>query len=304
MDSAGFDFQFAEKIDRTQLFQGDLLIRNDALREALEQAHGYYATEPSYSHFMVLTQSCDLVRRGRKPPKSRYITLAAARPLTEMFDKVIEKAKLSAPDEFPLLLCDAAKKTSARQVLERLMHHSESGYFFFQAGSHAAIDTDLCVFLSLSVPIRISHYEACLNAKVLQLDDVFQAKVGWLAGNLYSRVGTPDFEERMPEPIAKTIKDRLYDVALQRTAWLTGSQREHLTTLLAEWREANPGQQLSKDQALDFIERLPLQEALVADHIVNLLSRNKLLPIEVADKAKNLLMSNNALKKLLREGGA
>jgi hypothetical protein len=57
-------------------------------------------------------------------------------------------------------------------------------------------------------------------------------------------------------------------------------------------QSANPGQQLTKDQALDLIDRLPSQEALAADHIVNLLSRSKLMPAESADKARNLLMSN------------
>ena len=75
------------------------------------------------------------------------------------------------------------------------------------------------MFLALSVALRISHYDACIGAKVAQLDDVFQAKVGWLTGNLYSRVGTPDLEEK--EDDAERIKEQFYeDVLRSRTVWL------------------------------------------------------------------------------------
>src|SRR5690606_7730478 len=36
-------------------------------------------------------------------------------------------------------------------------------------------------------------YEACLKARRLSLRSVFQAKLGWLAGNIYARVGTDDW---------------------------------------------------------------------------------------------------------------
>ncbi|MCB0218345.1 MAG: hypothetical protein KDH09_01505, partial [Chrysiogenetes bacterium] len=37
------------------------------------------------------------------------------------------------------------------------------------------------------------HYEKCLERRKLSLNDVFQAKLGWLVGNIYSRVGTEDW---------------------------------------------------------------------------------------------------------------
>ena len=76
--SMDFIFTKPNDVDYGSLRQGDLLIKNPHLKAAIAEAHKYYADTPDYTHFLVLTQSCDLVRRGKKPPKSRYITLAAA----------------------------------------------------------------------------------------------------------------------------------------------------------------------------------------------------------------------------------
>jgi hypothetical protein len=82
-------------------------------------------------------------------------------------------------------------------LLERLLHNTEDGFFFLKKDSHPELIEDLCVFLALSVAIRADQYEACLTAKIAQMDHIFAAKVGWLVGNLYSRIGTPDVEEKI-----------------------------------------------------------------------------------------------------------
>jgi hypothetical protein len=69
--------------DKAQLAQGDILQRTDALVSLLGEYHPHYAEHPDYKFFAVLTQSCDLVRRDGRPPKSPYITIAAARTLEE-----------------------------------------------------------------------------------------------------------------------------------------------------------------------------------------------------------------------------
>ena len=121
-----FVFATPEQTERNNLLQGDLLVRNEGLQSILSQAHGYYATAPDYSYFLVLTQSCDLVRR-RSKPKARYITLAAARPLALVVDRFL--AKIRHNYEFPVMLCQKDREISARQLLERLLHNTEDGFF-------------------------------------------------------------------------------------------------------------------------------------------------------------------------------
>jgi hypothetical protein len=85
-----FIFVSQEDLDRENLHQGDILQKTDALHDVIGQAHRYYADAEDYHFYMVLTQSCDLVRRKSKP-KTPYITIAAVRPARILIDRLIEQ---------------------------------------------------------------------------------------------------------------------------------------------------------------------------------------------------------------------
>jgi hypothetical protein len=154
------EFLFAsdKDVDAYNLRQGDLLLKDPKLAEVLRQAHSYYADAQDYSHFMVLTQSCDLVRRGKKP-KTSYITLAAVRPFTLLLEKQFITYRFKALG-LKVEVCDRSKEVLVRQFLERMLHNTEPGFFFLRKGSHPALKEDLCVFLTLSVALRADHYDA------------------------------------------------------------------------------------------------------------------------------------------------
>src|SRR5687768_1378497 len=73
-----------EDPDRGALKQGDVLERSPDLLQVLQEVHPHYARHEQYRYFIVITQTCDLVRRRADPPKSRYITIAAVRPIEEV----------------------------------------------------------------------------------------------------------------------------------------------------------------------------------------------------------------------------
>lgn len=292
-----FLFATADKTDWKNLTQGDVLVRNGPLRNALDQAHQYYASAPDYGHFVVLTQSCDLVRRSGKC-RARYITLAAARPLAVVTERFL--VKIAYPfDEFPITLCKKDEELRARQLLERLLHNTEEGFFFIRKQSHPGIAEDLCVFLPLSISVRIDHYDACLGAKVAQLDEIFSAKVGWLTGNMYSRVATPDIEEKMPD--ADDFKEAFYQEALfEKTAWLSPHQLRVLKKRASDWRKSNPGVQLNEEVARDLLDQVPTMQEIAVDRAIDLLCQKKILDREagVDIAARNLLLSDPMLSKL------
>ena len=72
----------------SNLMQGDVISKTSGLKRLLEEVHPHYLQD-DYTHFLVITQSCDLVKRGGKDCKSRYITLAAVRPLTLVLEREI-----------------------------------------------------------------------------------------------------------------------------------------------------------------------------------------------------------------------
>jgi hypothetical protein len=295
-----FVFENPEKIDLTTLQQGDLLVRNSRLADAIRAAHAYYADAADYSHFLVLTQSCDLVRRDGRPPKSRYITIAAARPLQLVIARFLEKHAFNGSPS-SLLVCQKDREAYAKQLLERLLHNTEDGYFFIRKDSVPSVTEDLCVFLPLSIALRADHYEACLAAKVGQLAEIFSAKVGWLAGNQYSRVATPDIEEHIDEP--EKYKNNFYqEVLYDQTAWLSPPQYRKLREAIARWRKQNGGIEPDRDTILALVASLPNNLEMIAERVVNvLLEGGALAKDKITPEATRLLLVNDvALQKLVR----
>lgn len=295
-----FEFLFKDLDDHNwgELHQGDILQRTDALGAVIAEAHGYYASEPSYTHFMVLTQSCDLVRRNGKQ-KARYITLAAVRPLSALVDIIISKYKCS-PSDVPIVICRAEAAIYARQVLEKLVHNTYDGYFFIPKDSHSRITEDMLAFLPLSIALRVTHFDECLRAKVAELRDIFEAKVGWLTGNLYSRVGTPDIEE---VDGAEDIKKQFYDDALfGRTVWLSAAQNRAFTKSLQAWRRSNDGAQVPPDVAIALAREVPRDLDLIAQRAVEELARRGILPNDPAakERAVTVLVNDKGLERLIR----
>ena len=166
------DFIFAKEINKKNLLQGDMLQKTQRLIDAVQQAHRYYADAEDYRFYMVLTQSCDLVKREGRKPKARYITIAAVRPLDVVVKREITRYSEPIKD-FPIPVYRKENEFGVKNYLERLLHNTQEkdGLFFIRRGSDAAFSEDYCVFLHLSIALRIDHYETCLAAKVAQLVD-------------------------------------------------------------------------------------------------------------------------------------
>ncbi|MER3422422.1 MAG: hypothetical protein C4293_03515 [Nitrospiraceae bacterium] len=197
----------------SDLLQGDLLAKTQEIQELIRPIHPYYLKD-DYTHFIVLTQSCDLVRRKNQPCKARYITLAAVRPLDVVIQREIEKHQ--DPFHGAGMLCSIKFRWDLKKFLERLLNN-EPEYFYLQPEPVLGFADPHCAFLRLSIPIKAApHYDPCFRARILSLTDVFQAKLGRLVGNMYSRVGTEewvptvererDFEERIFEMLDRACK--------------------------------------------------------------------------------------------------
>lgn len=192
-----------EDPDTTQLRQGDVLQRTPELTELLDQYHPHYAQHPDYQFFAVITQSCDLVKRGKKPPKAPYIAIAAARTLEETLLR--EAAKGQSEWQREAKVIGDRQKNNLLMFLQRVMDNNESGYFYLHDDQALGIHTPCCVVLALAVTLRAQHYDLLLDAKIAQLTDTFQAKLGWLIANMYGRVGTTEWDTENPDNPIKTV---------------------------------------------------------------------------------------------------
>ncbi|EAQ33484.1 hypothetical protein NB311A_00285 [Nitrobacter sp. Nb-311A] len=171
-----------------------MLRRTSAINDLLQAVHPHFHNHPKNSCFLVLTKSCDLVPRGRdRQCKAPYIVIAPVRALDAVVQKHLDELN-SADVKAALPVVGNRAKSKLSEFMQRLLNNNESGYFYLDA-EDTDLPEDSVAFLNLSIAIKTNHHlQTCIDAKVLQLTDTFQAKLGWLLGQKYSRVGTPDMD--------------------------------------------------------------------------------------------------------------
>ena len=273
-------FTYAEAVDSKTLKQGDLLIRTPELVAVLEEFHAYFAKE-HYTHFLVLTQSCDLQQRPKT--KSRYITLSAVRPLTTLINRFVDDLPTTTKFQGEIY-CSDSNKSKLTDQIRKVLDNTYPGYFFLKAEPELELKHDSCAFLELSVPIRSDlHYETCTAAKRLELSGDFRAKLGWLVGDLFSRVGTKDYapgvgfdKRRFDAFLEETIKSHVYLVPSKQFARFTANAKEAESVdeifgkieadLAKEKQEKakNLVTQIARTTPLENSQRTELAEALLA----------------------------------------
>ena len=187
-------FTYNENTDKSSLKQGDILEKTDELNTLLGKYHSHY-TKVEYTHFQVLTQTCDLVKRGTSDKCSaRYITLAAIRNIDTVIQRAISDNVKSILEIDGVLYSSQKHRERLAQYLSTIFNNNSKEYFFLKASPPETLLEDSCTFLHLSIAIKADeHYDLCLRAKRLELEGNFRAKLGWMVGNLYSRVGTEDY---------------------------------------------------------------------------------------------------------------
>ena len=173
------------------LVQGDILAPTEALRAVFREVHPHFLN-PKYTGFLVTTQSCDMARRGGTC-STRYLTIAVVRQLEDVLHDFL--AQVCKPVAARVYLHES--KGEANRLLQRLFNQNEQalGLFYLHKDADAGIAVPSVALLRVGVTLRVDHYELLVQTRRGRLGAEFTAKLGWLVGNLYSRVGTPDWSE-------------------------------------------------------------------------------------------------------------
>jgi len=180
------------------LSQGDLIDLTPAVRLLLPEDLTKYAGA-DLSHVLVLTQSCDLVRRKRDRCDAAFINVAAVLPYSALIDRMI--ASYQEPYDKAAKVCALSAQNKLRQFVERLLNNNEEEHFYLEPDVSLGLTEAFCAILRLAAPVPVEQYDVLLASRRLSLCDVFQAKLGYLLGKLYARVGTPDWA---PEHMTET----------------------------------------------------------------------------------------------------
>ena len=285
-------FTYSSEPDMCNLCQGDVLEITPDLKKVLEEVHPYF-TKEQYKHFIVLTQSCDLFRRDGKNCKSDYITLAAVRTFDSFFERILlENHYLEIKNNIRLL--DSKNEIKAHQLIERVFNNTEPDYFFLYKEPMLGLQESMVAYLKVSVALKSNkHYEKCISAKRIELADEFKAKLGWLVGNIYSRVGTTDWDSLLD----KTQKNQMIDDVIQSRCIC--APKEQLNELK---KEMNNNNLLNESEAKEFVQNIHIKSSYekVIDAIENALNTTgKHIPQEERDKVLNDIKSRNVLKQAL-----
>lgn len=195
------------------LQQGDILRPTQELSQVFGQVHPHF-TDPKYLSFLVLTQSCDLVRRNGRC-STRYISVAVVRSLAEVLIRLLDTV---CPPIQPGVYSER-HRPKAEQLLERVFNQNEGrlGLFYLFPDADVGLGEDAVAFLRVSVTFRADHYPLMVQARTGRLAGPFESKLGWLIGNLYSRVATPDWE---PSELRTRTEAYLGESAEQGVHWV------------------------------------------------------------------------------------
>ena len=277
----------------TSLCQGDLLRVTDEMRAILQEVHPYFLNE-HYKFFIVLTQSCDLVRRNGGKCKTPYITLAAVKSFDDFFEDKLLSEKY-AEEVNGYFLVDSKQRTRAYQLLERIYNNTEPDYFFLYKEEYLSLSESMVASLKVSIALKSElHYESCLSAKILELSDEFKAKLGWLVGNMYSRVGTTDWESIMTSANRTAMLDR------ELCEHCIIAPKEHIKALKKAFQEQS-AQFQSQEDVNEFIANYPIRSQYdrfisIMEDIIN--SSGKRISQEEKERLLTTIKSRSALKAL------
>lgn len=247
---------------RGELAQGDVLRRTPELDSVLESVHPHFHKHGKNLYFMVLTQSCDLVVREGDASSAPYINIAPVRPLDEVISREIETLRLrKIRGDLPLLTHKARDRLA--DFARRLINNNVPQYFFLESDG-TELGQDCCAFLRLSIAIKNDlHYKTCVDAKFLQLNDSFQAKLGSLVGHLYSRVGTKDWDAKQLElKVSQLTKDAAFYLEDGKVKQL---EKEFLTRC-----EADQNYTFETNELTAAIKAIPTRKKVVVGQAIDI----------------------------------
>ena len=85
-----------------------------------------YFCDDRYTGFLVATQACDTVRRGKKPCKAKYITLAVIRELQPLLPEILQEVCGAGVDG----VYKIERRWLAEQKLTSIINQNDPNFFY------------------------------------------------------------------------------------------------------------------------------------------------------------------------------
>ena len=294
---------FTYQKPKGDLQQGDVLRIDDQIKNILTKFHPYYASHRDYRYLMVLTQSCDLVRHKNQICKARYITLAAVRSLETALSRELVKHQRSSL-ETGGGLCSIDRQRWVEDFVVKLLNNNNPEYFYLAEDVDCHLGEACVAFLKLAIPVKSEHYDTCLAARVAQLQEIFQAKLGWLIGNMYSRVGTPDWV-----PTGTTdegFADLIETILTRMCLWVDQSVLNRLQSELKDRRRTKGSEyNMTQDEIIQLVREYAHEQETKTEKNIGMLVEQirqaiPTLDATELDALRKQLLFNGEIRRFLK----
>jgi hypothetical protein len=249
----------------SDLQQGDILAVSKDLQDLFREVHRHFC-DPKYLAFIILTQTCDLARHDGAC-SVKYINVAAVRSLADclltLLDTVCEPLKPG--------IYSNRDRNKAQLLLDRIFNQNEFklGLFYLFPDADVGIVEDAVAFLRVSVAFRVDHYDLIKASRSGRLKPEFANKLGWLAGNLFDRVGTPRDWTR--EDLNSLSRNYLSPDGNSPPRWIENHVLKHFE------RKGIDLAKLTKEQMLDALgEKIPSPKDMGIQQIIK--NVNEVIP--------------------------
>ena len=210
---------------RTSLKQGSIFSLEDLSFTDPEDPKKTYSLKDFYpmltlegvKHGIVLSQSCDLYRDGKRAEKLSHIMVGFLEPFGAYIGRmaldwnksIVRWRNPDDPNEWTLLYLKAMESPVKKELKDLLQNNLKFG-FFISFMNELVEDRYFIVNLTRTVPLRAVHYGGLLRQVTCELTTEFENKLGWKLAELYGRVGTTDYAD---SELNEIVVD-LLDVAL------------------------------------------------------------------------------------------
>ncbi|AFM27258.1 hypothetical protein [Desulfomonile tiedjei] len=244
---------YRELASHDDLGQGDIVPKTSKLASILGQKCSEQLGE-EITHVLVLTQSCDLVRRKSKSCKAPVILVAPVRPLWSVI--IDQIATYQSDMEAYAGICRQSAKAELRAFLESLINNNKEDYFYLHPDADVGIADHSCAYLRLCFGLNADeYYDHLKENRTVSLTEPFANKLGWHMGWLYARVGT---EDRVPDHSTKNEFGKIISTLLPSAyPWVDDAKLNEAIEMISNACISECGLPSAPEELLQLIEIMP-----------------------------------------------
>lgn len=281
------------------LRQGDILEPSKTLLALFEDVHPHFINS-KYRGFLVLSQTCDLVRRKQKGRicDATHTSLSVIRSLQDIIsDSLKDRFGYLAPGIY-----NGGMKNTVENLAERLVNQNEEklGLFYLHPDLDSGISFPSVAILRVSISVKAMQYEKLLGARVGRLSKEFQPKLGWMVGNLYSRVGVTDWKETPKQDYdEKQLISELLSFNRDEPLWLDTKIYSKLLRSRPDFMQLSQSEQ---DKLIKELLPLPPKEKVI-EIIATTISNTAKIKDEHLETIKHKLKNDDQFAAQMRKFG-